>query len=430
MGGKGRFGVVGVLLLLAVLAVAVFAPVSSAGHGKGGAGGKKAKKAVVAKKAGKTGVVGHVYSQTNEITGNRVVVFDRYANGLLLQHALVPTGGLGGRQAQNGCTPPGGCPFLDSQGALTLAKGGHFLITVNAGSNTISSFRVGGNGLTLVDQESSHGVFPYSVTTHGNLLYVLNNESFNIAGFRIGGNGSLSFIQGSSQPLTPDAHNGPDFLLPRQVGFDNTGHFLAVTLLGVPDINTFIVDGNGLAGPAIANASANPLPFGFSWDAHNHLLDSEVNDPSGAPNGRTATYSISPTGHLTVLDNKGSNGFAPCWTAVSDKFAYVVNTGAGAPSGATVSVYSDAPNGALSLIQVTPQVGFPALIPFGPAITEFAALDDVLSPDNHYLYVNIPGIFSSTSRLDMYAVAKDGTINLIGSTPSTLPGGLSGLASD
>jgi len=442
MKGKGRFGVAGVFLLLLVLAAAVFAPVSSARHSNGSGGNDKGKKTHVAKKApkkakgddqgdgGRGGVVGHVYSETNEFAGNKIVVFDRYADGLLLQHALVPTGGLGGGQAQFGCSPPPGCPFLDSQGALTLTQDGHFLIAVNAGSNTISSFRVNGNGMTLVDQESSQGVYPYSVTTHGNLLYVLNNESFNIAGFRIGGNGHLSFIQGSSQPLTADAHSGPGFLLSRQVGFDNSGHFLAVTLLGVPDINTFVVGGNGVAGPAISNTSANPLPFGFSWDSHNHLIDSEVTDPSGAPNGRTASYSISSTGHLTVIDNQGTNGFAPCWTAVSDKFAYVVNTGAGTPSGATVSVYSDSPSGNLSLIQVTPQVGFPALIPFGPAITEFAALDTVLSPDNQYLYVNIPGIFSSTSRLDMYAVGKDGKLNLIGSTPSTLPGGLSGLATD
>ena len=65
-----------------------------------------------------------------------------------------------------------------------------------------------------------------------------------------------------------------------------------MTLLGAPDINTFVLNGNGVPGNAIQNPSTAPLPFGFSWDARNHLVVSQVHDPNGTPTGDTATYSL------------------------------------------------------------------------------------------------------------------------------------------
>src|SRR5437016_11969061 len=51
-----------------------------------------------------------------------------------------------------------------------------FLFVVNAGSNEISSFSVGPQGLTLADKVWSGGQRPISVTTHDNFLYVLNRS--------------------------------------------------------------------------------------------------------------------------------------------------------------------------------------------------------------------------------------------------------------
>src|ERR1700676_4420329 len=71
--------------------------------------------------------VGRVYTETNAASNNQVLVFDRFANGTLKQRTGVSTGGSGGLQPQPGCTPPGGCPILDTQGELALSADGHLL---------------------------------------------------------------------------------------------------------------------------------------------------------------------------------------------------------------------------------------------------------------------------------------------------------------
>ena len=119
------------------------------------------------------------------------------------------------------------------------------LFAVNAGSNTISAFHVAANGsLTLAGQTSSDGVFPFSLTMHGNELYVLNTDSASIAGFTFNSAGALTPIPGSIQKLTSDAMPG----LSRQIGFDNTGKVLIVTLLMPSEIDTFAVGASGAAG--------------------------------------------------------------------------------------------------------------------------------------------------------------------------------------
>ena len=103
----------------------------------------------------------------------------------------------------------------------------------------------------------------------------------------------------------------------------------------------------------------------------------------------------------------------------------MVNAGGGAPSGATVSVFRLSSAGNLSLIQVTP---LRYVFPFPPPGTsEFIKTDIGLSPDGNFAYVVSPGVLSSTSHIDIYNVNDDGTLTLIGLTPSTLAGGLSGM---
>ena len=405
---KRRFACAGGLALLTFLVAALAPGSSTAGHDRGQ----------------RDRPVGAVYTQTNDFDQNAVIVFDRYANGLIVQRASVPTGGRGGPSPQHGCGPA--CPFLDDQGALDLTEDGRLLFAVNAGSDTISSFRTTPHGLTLVDQISSGGDFPYSLTHHGHLLYVLNSMSLDIVGFRFSASGKLTPIPGSRRPLSSNAETGAGG--PRQIGFDNTGRVLAVTLLGSPDINTFVLNADGTPGNALQNPSTGPLPFGFAWDARNRLVVSQVHDLDGTPTGNTATYRLTAAGRLVPIDTKDTNGFAPCWLAVSSDGAnaYVANTGAGTPTGATVSVFGVGSSGILSLEQVTPQV---VVFPFPPpsGTTEFAKTDLALSSDDNYLYVVSPGVFTPASHIDMYSVNDDGTVTLFGITPSTLAGGLSGL---
>jgi len=126
-------------------------------------------------------VVGRIYTETNG-KANRVLIFNRFANGKLALAGSAATGGAGGFQPQPGCTPV--CPFLDTQDEIVSTADGKLVFAVNAGSSTITSFRATSTGLHKVSVVSSHGKFPNSLTIHRTWLYVLNSDSDNIAGLR------------------------------------------------------------------------------------------------------------------------------------------------------------------------------------------------------------------------------------------------------
>jgi len=395
---------------LAAVAALVLPTVASASQGQQGPQGQQGH--VISK------VVGAVYTETNG-TPNQIVAFNRHANGNLTKRQVIGTGGVGGHQPQPGC--PGACPILDTQGELALTQDGKLLFAVNAGSNTITSFRVTPKGLKKVSQISSGGTFPNSLTTHGDLVYVLNTNSQNIAGFRFAANGKLTAITGSIKSLSsPSVSENP-----RQIGFNNNGRVLVVTLLGPPIIDTFAVKANGTPDSAVAHPSTTQLPFGFAFSGRDQLVVSQVHDLSGLPHGDTATYSVTNSGGLTPIDTKQTNGFAPCWVTISSdsKYVYVVNTGGPAPSGATVSVFKLAPGGKLTRIQVTSTVKAKP----GSKDKEFAKTDEVLSSDGRFLYVLVPAIMSNTSRIDIYKVGKGGKLKLVGKTPDKDAASVSGL---
>ena len=291
-------------------------------------------------------VVGSAYTQTNDPAANKLIVFDRLSDGTLKQRQTVSTGGLGGQQLQPGCTPT--CPILDTQGEVASTPDEHLVFAVNAGSDTISSFLQTPFGLILIDRISSGGDFPNSLTVHGNTLYVLNSNSGTIKGFKFGVLGFMVAIPGSTQSLigNPPPESGVNA---RQIGFDNTGRVLAVSVLGSSLINTFKVDAFGRAGPATTppKTSSTPLPFGFAFDPRNRLVMSQVTELPGV--GNTATYSLNTgSGALTTIDTKSSGGNAPCWVVVTNdgKFAFTVNTGGGLPS--TIARYRINSNGTLT----------------------------------------------------------------------------------
>jgi len=368
---------------------------------------------------------GHVYTETNDATNNQVLIFSRGANGKLTKAGAVSTGGKGGIQLQPGCAPT--CPFLDTQGELALTPDGRLLFAVNAGSNTITSFRATANGLKRVSVVSSRGKFPESLTVQGHLLYVVNANSLNVAGFRVSDSGKLSSIAGSSKKLIGSAIPG----LARQIGFDNTGTVLVVSLFGNPtmgsnkdSIDTIAIKSNGKPGKETTHDSTQPYPFGFAFDPRNHLVMSQVTGLSGSPDGTTATFKIGAGGSsLKPISTAATNGFAPCWVVVTGngRHAFVVNTGGPAPSGATVTQFNLYPTGKLTRTGVTT-----------PQSSEFALTDEALSSSSRYLYVLSPAESGGRApgpngHIDEFRVGSDGSLTLIGATPSTPGPGLSGL---
>jgi hypothetical protein len=336
---------------------------------------------------------------------------------------------------QGPCAPI--CPSLDTQGEVALAPNGRLLFVVNAGSNSITSFRVTKAGLHKVSRIDSGGVFPNSLTVHKNLLYVLNSNSGNIAGFHFSRTGRLSAIAGSTQSLLDALPTAP-----REIGFDPSGNLLMVTVLatkagttpGMPPtfsaantIDTFPVN-NGVAGPGTAHNSTTPLPFAFAFDSHGDAVVAQVN--SFAPgSGNAQSYSVT-NATVTPVSGLSTNGFAPCWVAIThnQRYAYVVNSGNGITStptpGPSVAEYKLSPSGGLTLIGNTPPV------------SQYLETDDAVTPDDRYLYVvsfmeasppsqTAPG---NKSLINVYAIHRDGTLRFVGSTPEVPSPGLSGLA--
>lgn len=374
--------------------------------------------------------VGRVYTETNDPTGNKVLIFDRFANGKLKEIGTIGTGGKGGFQPQPGCLPI--CPFLDTQNAVGRTPDGKLLFVVNAGSSTITSFRATSTGLTKVSVVPTNGTsgsgFPNSLTIHRNWLYVLNSDSDNIAGFKFTPTGHLRRIGGSSQALVGGALPG----VPRQIGFDNTGHLLMVTLLAnaagplpaggtANTIDTFPVNAAGVAGAGNANSSTAPLPFAFAFDGRDHAIIAEPNAPA---NGMVGSFKLTHPLGISPVDLEPTKGNAPCWVEITgnSRYAYLVNTGGGSPTGSTVSEFSVSPRGKLTLIGIT------------PALNEFLDTDELLSSDSRYLYVASPlesgskTAPGSTSHIDEYRVQRNGTLKLIGSTGALKVPAISGLA--
>ena len=361
---------------------------------------------------------GAANTDTNEIPTNRIVAFDRLGNGQLQERERVPTGGSGGRQPQPACeVPPGGCPMLDTQGSVQVTDNGKLVFAVNAGSDTISSFRETKSGLQLVDQEPSGGDFPQSLTIteqHGHLLYVLNGNSNSIAGFRFSSHGQIEPIAGSVQTVSMPAPIG---FTPRQIGFDRTGRVVTVTLLAHQAIDTFLLDKNGRPVERTTSPSMWPLPFGFEYDQRNHMVLSEVTSDAPGAVGHTTTYDLDRrSGTLTSIDTESSDGPAPCWVVITNdgRHTFVVNAG---PFNRSVAKYRLFPSGRLTPLGPTSVTG-----------PQPVSTDEDLSRDSKYLYVLAPGLFAPNSRIDIFRVGHDGSLTQIGSTAADMPEGVSGLA--
>jgi 6-phosphogluconolactonase len=353
---------------------------------------------------------GAVYTETQDPAGNEIVVYKRRSDGTITERARVATGGLGAAS-----TPPFGFPIADSQGSVELTRNGRLLFAVNAGDDTISSFRVGKRGgLTLVDRESSGGDLPISVDTKGHLLYVVNGLSGDITGFRFRRSGHFTPIPGSTESLSTPGAGG----VAAQIGFAPSPYrVLTVTLRGTQVIDTFKLSHDGTPGPAKPNPATDQTPFGFAYQNDGTAIVSNVGaigDPADLTlfQGRAASYDLAQNGTLTPIDSIAVGQRATCWVVItgSQRYTFMTNT-----LSQSVSRFRISSDGHLTLLGHTATgPGFPS--------------DEALSRGSRYLYVLLPSIMGGASHIDYYRVGAGGSLTQIGSTPSDLPIGVSGLA--
>jgi 6-phosphogluconolactonase (cycloisomerase 2 family) len=340
---------------------------------------------------------GLVFVQTNQPSGNAVVVFHRGHDGQLAAAGTYATGGLGGTAA-----PGTESDRLASQGSLAYDRSEHTLIAVNAGSNTVSAFRIEGDHLRLSAVVPSGGQFPASVAISGDLVYVLNSGGpGTVAGFRLD-HGALVPIPGSARSLGLANTTPPNFLMsPGQVGFSPDGRQLLVTTkASTSSIDVFQVGPDGrLSAAPVVNPGATPVPFAFTFGPDGRLVSGEAGASS------LTTYRLQPNGTLTGPQSASDGQVALCWVQQVGQYYFVANTGSN-----TLSSFRLGPDGQ------------PVLLDPVAASTPAGPID--LTASDGFLY----GETGLAGTVEEYAVQADGSLVSIGSVTG-LPAGIEGIAS-
>jgi len=328
---------------------------------------------------------GHaVFAQLNDPapTGNTIKAFRRNADGTLTPAGTFVTGGNGARAA--------GAPSdaLASQDSLVLDREHSLLLAVNAGSNTISVFRVDGTQLSLRQVIPSGGQFPDSIAVSESLVYVLNaGGPGNIQGYRISG-GRLHPIAGSNRTLGLPNANPPGFLTsPPQIGFTPDGRKLVVTTkFGGNSVDVFKIDEHGRpsAAPVVNPVPNGPFSFNFTPSGLLALVT--------AGNSSAATYGIAENGTLALVTGPVPDGQgAACWIRPARGFYFVANTATD-----DISSYRIDEDGAVVLVKPIAADGVNG------------AIDEAAS--GRYLYVQA----GTDSVVDEFVVHSNGTLTLIG----------------
>ena len=296
---------------------------------------------------------GHaVFVQTNDPAGNSIDAFHRSGDGTLTFAAAYSTGGLGGRAAGSGSDP------LATQGSLVLVRERGILLSVNAGSSSISVFQVDGDRLRLAQVVSSGGPFPTAIAVQGDLAYVLDagGDGF-VSGYRLD-DGRLNPIAGSTRPLGLGNANPPFFLKsPAQVGFTPEGDHLIVTTKtnGTADVFSLGEDGRPSTAP-VKNAEG-PVPFAWVFDHAGRIVLNFAGTSS------LQTFTVNADNTLTAVSSPVSDTRAAlCWVTKAQGYVYASNTGTG-----DVSQFRIRADGTVVLVQAIAASGIPGAIDSGAA---------------------------------------------------------------
>jgi 6-phosphogluconolactonase (cycloisomerase 2 family) len=332
-----------------------------------------------------------VFVQTDNVSGNQVVAYDRAGNGTLTLAQAYSTGGLGGVLAGSAVD------HLASQGSLTYDQNNNLLYAVNAGSNTVSVFSVRGDQLRLRQVINSGGTFPVSVAVHNNQVDVLNAENGgSVQGYVVAFD-HLVPLPGSNRALGLNPAATPQFTTtPGQVAFSPDGSKLIVTTkANGNDIDVFNVGFFGyLSSSPVVNAEPGTVPFGITFDQANHLVISESS-------GALATFALNRNGTTSLLDAVPSGQVATCWVAQADGYFFTSN-----PGSSSVSSYQEHFGGQLSLL--------------GDTTTDPGTVDASPSDNGQFLYVQTGG----NGIVDEFHVNGNGTLTEIGTV--TVPGAVGG----
>ena len=412
--------------------------------------------------------IGAVFVGTNDLENNTVAAFARAADGTLSPIGEFETGGQGATDFDGG----EGLDPLISADSLIVTEDEQFLLTVNAGSNDLVSFRINDDfSLTRVSVVDSGGVGPNSVAVDGNLVYVTNidrdgialgdpstpraepNDEGNVVGFYIGEDGSL----------TPTGHSADLDNRPANIDFSTDGNRIIVSsitsgsaALPGPNSEASVYSFNVLRDASLAlvdtntptlrgNSEGRNLPSAIDFDitvqdGREFVVVTEAREfnSEGAPPalpalqaGSVTVYELTAASELVITEGDfaftggdpaasnefGANGqqLTACWIdfghgSGSDIF-YVSNA-----ISASISSVRLADDGTLEVIETIAAQGVSGFQEEGVAIdgpTTFGTTDGFIdldvSPDGEYLY-QLEGL---SGEVSVYALDGEGGLELI-----------------
>lgn len=329
-----------------------------------------------------------VFVQGNELAGNMIHVFERGDGGALTAEGTYATGGKGGDQVD---APT---DSLASQGSLVYDDRSERLLAVNAGSGTVTSFRVQGRKLTGRQVVRSGGDFPSSIAVSGNLAYVMNaGGSGSVEGFRVTADG-LKPLSGSHRSLKLHNKKVPLFSSsPGQVAFTPDGRHLVVTTKSANTVEVFSIGHDGRPAPrAVVNKSAGGVPFAITFDKSGHMLVAE------AEKSTVTTYAVRRDSTLKVLQKPLPNGQETlCWLERAGDFFFGGNTG-----NSTVTGYRTDRHGKLAL---TDRVG----IATPPSARSQGVIDLAVTKDQKFLYVQN----ATSGTVDGFRIGRHGSLTKV-----------------
>ncbi len=396
-----------------------------------------------------TSFEGAVYAMTNDFEANSIVSYGRNDDGTLELINTVLTGGKGAAfDGGEGLDP------LISAYSLIITDDREHVIAVNAGSNTVSVFKVNDDfSLRLTDVQQVYGVGPNSVAYHNGLVYVSSidadgqfagepDQEGNLTGFRINERGRLRPIRNSVRLL----ENRPS-----AVQFSPDGRFLVVSSINAGSVSLNSGSNDEIVVYEVRRGgrlSRNPVSAAASTDVNNpdnrnlasaigfeivqengkqYIVVTEAREfqADGTPpafaalqTGSVSTWELGRFGELTpvaidVITGTGQfdGERTACWIEFShDESVFWVSNALES----TISTYSFE-DGKTELLNRTAAAGTgPAEgDPFG---TTDGWVDLWLSDDGDYLYQ----LFGLSGSIGVYKVGENGALDFV-QTVSDLP---------
>jgi hypothetical protein len=397
---------------------------------------------------GDKGRGGHLYMQTNE-TRNAIIHYLWSASGTLTEAERILTNGPG----SGGFSPI----YLISRpndfegaGSIILTPDRRFLLTTNAGDNSVSSLGVGEDGgLTLLDVKPTGNPAAGRSGTADSLAYASSSRTLfvlhcfgpdHIRLMSVDSEGKLTArperysvnTQSKTDRVTTSATLSPDerFLLVGNImderpstNPDGTPKYVIANISDPDGLVVFPVRGDGTLGAPSFHDGGGAVVFYMAFlnsRPHSFLIGTAIGD--GVVMGTIDADGRISIGPLVPLDTSAGKPSELCWLAITpdDRLVFTTNFG-----------YSNISSYRIEGTELT--IAKDPACPGVPGDGTFRAFNGTVSsgpsdswvtPDGAYLYQ----IYGNAAKLVGYAIQPDGSLNEITSVsiPYNSPQGLAG----